>query len=190
MKKSAFITTIPATLILLIFGAGTQLNAQRGKGSAPSSAGGGHGVLTAPGQTGVSSNPGISSKPPEGISGASHGKPVDPRPVPEQKSVPQPRTSADHLTSNPKLSDKLQEIFPPGTNLSTQAAGFKNLGDFVAAAHVAHNLGIQFGDLKSKILGGKSLGQSIHELKPDVDFKSEAARAQNQAKKTLHNSGM
>jgi hypothetical protein len=94
------------------------------------------------------------------------------------------------LAANTKLSGKLQGLFPPNTNLSDAAIGIKNLGDFVAAAHVSHNLGIPFGDLKGKIASGKSLGQAIHELKPNADFNAEAARANEQAKKTIHDAGV
>jgi len=190
MKKSRFRSTISATVALLIIGSGAPLGAQKGQGGPSSSAGGSHGAIAAPGQTGGASNPGISSKPPGGTSGASHGRAVDPKAASDQKSVPPARTSADQLASNPKLSDQLQKFFPAGTNLSTEAAGFKNLGDFVAAAHVSNNLGIPFGELKGKLMNGKSLGQAIHELKPDVSSNSEASRAQIQAKKTLHDSAM
>ncbi|HEX9255994.1 MAG TPA: hypothetical protein VF938_10625, partial [Candidatus Angelobacter sp.] len=45
------------------------------------------------------------------------------------------------LSSNTKLASKLQSLLPPGTDLQTAASGFKNLGQFVAAVHVSHNLG-------------------------------------------------
>ncbi len=51
----------------------------------------------------------------------------------------------------------------------------------MAAIHVAHNLGISFTDLKDKMIGGESLGKAVHGLKPDVNAKSEAKKAQNQA---------
>ena len=57
---------------------------------------------------------------------------------------------AAKLAANPALSAKLSALLPPGTNLATASAGFKNLGQFVAAVHVSKNLGIPFDQLKAK----------------------------------------
>src|SRR5947209_8326417 len=51
---------------------------------------------------------------------------------------------ATKLAANPALSSKLSALLPPGTNLATASAGFKKLGQFVAAVHVSKNLGIPF----------------------------------------------
>jgi hypothetical protein len=87
------------------------------------------------------------------------------------------------LSSNTKLSSKLQGLLPPGTNLQQAAQGFKNLGQFVAAVHVSHNLGIPFDQLKAKVTGtgAESLGKAIHDLKPSADAKSEAKKAGKEA---------
>lgn len=98
------------------------------------------------------------------------------------------RSASERLADNPKLSGKLNDLFPAGTNLQQQAAGFKNLGEFVSAAHVSHNLGIPFEQLRTRIAGGQSLGDAIHELKPDVDRKAEAKKAREQARKDLRES--
>ena len=45
------------------------------------------------------------------------------------------------LASNPKLSAKLSALLPPGTDLTAASAGFKNLGQFVAAVHVSKRPG-------------------------------------------------
>ena len=89
------------------------------------------------------------------------------------------------LAQNTKLSAKLQTRLPTGTNLQDAAHGFKNLGQFVAATHAAHNLGVPFDQLKQQIVAGKSLGKAIHELNPDVDAKAEARKAQKQAKRDI-----
>ena len=99
------------------------------------------------------------------------------------------RSAAEHLAQNPKLSSKLNDLFPAGANLQQEAAGFKNLGEFVSAAHVSHNLGIPFDQLRTRIAGGQSLGDAIHDLKPDVDHRAEVKKAQAQAKKDLKESG-
>lgn len=87
------------------------------------------------------------------------------------------------LSSNTKLSGKLQGLLPPGTDLQTAASGFKNLGQFVAAVHVSHNLGIPFDQLKAKMQGPptESLGKAIHQLKPDANAKAETKTAKAEA---------
>jgi len=99
---------------------------------------------------------------------------------------------SERLTSNTKLASKLQGLLPPGTDLQAAAAGFKNLGQFVAAVHVSHNLGIPFDQLKAKMTGegAESLGKAIHELKPDVNAKAETKKAEAEAHEDMeHNSG-
>jgi hypothetical protein len=93
------------------------------------------------------------------------------------------KTADQKLDGNPKLSAKLQSLLPAGTDLKTAAAGFKNFGQFVAAVHVSHNLGIPFDQLKAKMTGdnAESLGKAIKELKPDADAKAEVKKAQQQA---------
>lgn len=93
------------------------------------------------------------------------------------------QTIDQKLDGNPKLSAKLQGLLPAGTDLKTAAAGFKNFGQFVAAVHVSHNLGIPFDQLKTKMTGdnAESLGKAIKELKPDADAKAETKKAQQQA---------
>jgi hypothetical protein len=91
------------------------------------------------------------------------------------------------LSSNTKLASKLQSLLPPGTDLQAAASGFKNLGQFVAAVHVSHNLGIPFDQLKAKMQGPptESLGKAIHELKPDADAKAQTKTAETEAHNDL-----
>jgi len=97
---------------------------------------------------------------------------------------------ASKLASNPQLSSKLAALLPPGTNLATASAGFKNLGQFVAAVHVSKNLGIPFDQLKAKMTGPPpmSLGKAISALDPSVNAKSALKQAEKQAKAELHSS--
>lgn len=99
-------------------------------------------------------------------------------------------TVTQHLTKNTKLASKLQSLLPPNTDLTKAADGFKNLGRFVAAVHVANNLGISFDDLKKAMMGPptESLGKAIHTLKPDVDAKAETKKADKQAKDDIEES--
>lgn len=94
---------------------------------------------------------------------------------------------ADAVQRNPQLSSRLEALLPAGMTLTDAAAGFKNQGQFIAALHVSKNLGIPFADLKAKMTGDshESLGQSIHELRPDLNesqAKDEAKKGESQAK--------
>lgn len=69
------------------------------------------------------------------------------------------------------------------TALKSDAAGFKNFGQFVAAVHVSKNLGIPFGELQAKMTGSNavSLGKAIQELKPEANAKDESKKATTEA---------
>jgi hypothetical protein len=97
---------------------------------------------------------------------------------------------SERLQDNTKLSSKLQGLLPSGTNVQQAAQGFKNLGQFVAAVHVSHNLGIPFDQLKTKMVGppSESLGKAIHALKPDVKSSDETKKAERQAKQDIDDS--
>jgi hypothetical protein len=92
------------------------------------------------------------------------------------------------LDHNSHLTTKLEGLLNlSGPNalatLKTDASGFKNFGQFMAAVHVSHNLGIPFSDLQAKMMGPNavSLGKAIQELKPDVDAKTETKKATTEA---------
>src|SRR5260370_41732663 len=112
-------------------------------------------------------------------------------------------TPGQLLTQNTQLSSKLSSLLPAGTDLQAAAAGFRNLGQFVAAVHVAHNLGIPFDQLKCTELAttaacpssmtvpskGSHLGQAIQTLKPTMstaDSKSAPKQAQKEASAHTH----
>lgn len=101
--------------------------------------------------------------------------------------------SAGQLAHNPALMSKLQALFPAGTNLQAAANGFKNLGQFVAAVHVAHNMKIPFDQLKAKMTGpnAESLGHAVRDLEPTLSsqtVKSDVKAAERQAKQDLEES--
>ena len=74
----------------------------------------------------------------------------------------------------------------PGGNLQSACSGFKNLGQCVAALHVAKNLNLSFSDLQTK-MGSESLGKAIQDLGgPNVNAKSEAKKANKQASQDLN----
>lgn len=96
--------------------------------------------------------------------------------------------ASQDLARNERLSTRLQPLFPPGTDMTVASQGFKNMGQFVAAAHVAKNLDLPFDELKARMTTGSSLGDALHALKPNMD-KSEVKRqvkaAEHQAKQDL-----
>ena len=100
------------------------------------------------------------------------------------------RTPDQLLSQNTKLSSKLASLLPAGTNLQQAAQGFKNLGQFVAAVHVGHNLGIPFDQLKAKMIGPpkESLGKAIHALKPTANSSEESKKGEKQAKQDMDDS--
>lgn len=71
------------------------------------------------------------------------------------------------LMKNENLRLKMLDRLPPDTKVIPAAAGFKNLGQFVAAVNVSHNQGIDFFALKALMVGPESmsLGQAIQQLK-------------------------
>lgn len=114
-------------------------------------------------------------------------KPPTPRAEAPTPPVKGPQAVGQQLVQKPKLAARVQLLLPPNTDLQLASAGFKNLGQFVAAAHVSNNLSIPFDQLKLRLTGTdpKSLGQAIQELKPTVNATAEVKRAEAQAKKDL-----
>ena len=91
------------------------------------------------------------------------------------------------LANNTHLASRTQALLPSGTTINEASTGFKNTGEFLAAAHVSCNLGIPFGDLKARMTGSQkvSLGKAIQELKPEANSKSEERKAKAQARADL-----
>jgi hypothetical protein len=95
------------------------------------------------------------------------------------------------LSHNTAIAAKIRTL--TGKDAETACSGFKNLGQCVAAAHVAKNLDIPggFDALKAKMTGSGSvnLGKAIQELAPGADHKAEAKKANKQASDDLNESG-
>jgi hypothetical protein len=185
-RRLKFISVVMGVAALVTAGA-ANLQAQRGAGAGhgrPASAGN-------PGQ-GKPSNPGNSGAHRPTTPRADHptkdnhpGKPT------ETAGTTGRATVSDQLARNTNLTAKLQGILPAGTDVQKASAGFKNLGQFVAAAHVSNNLDIPFDTLKGKMTGSDSmsLGQAIHELKPTADADTEARNAERAADATIKDAG-
>jgi hypothetical protein len=87
------------------------------------------------------------------------------------------------LKQNTNLAAKVASRLPQGTDLMAAAAGFRNLGQFVAAANVSNNLQISFTELKAKMMTGMSLGQAIQAVRPLTASPTvEAQRAEYDAR--------
>jgi hypothetical protein len=88
----------------------------------------------------------------------------------------------EKLQQNKELVKELQTKLP-GADVVSVADGFKDLPQFVAAAHASSNLAIPFASLKGKLLSGNrtSLRQAIQELRPAASAAIEAQRAQYDA---------
>lgn len=89
----------------------------------------------------------------------------------------------DVLSHNAAIAGKIKTL--TGEDAQTACGGFKNLGQCVAAAHVAKNLNIPggFDALKAKVTGtgAVSLGKAIEALAPSANAKSETKKANKQA---------
>ena len=90
---------------------------------------------------------------------------------------------SDVLSHNTAIAGKIKSL--TGEEAQTACNGFKNLGQCVAAAHVAKNLDIPggFDALKAKVTGtgSMSLGKAIEQLSPNANAKSETKKANKQA---------
>lgn len=87
------------------------------------------------------------------------------------------------LGHNTVIAGKIKTL--TGEDAATACDGFKNLGQCVAAAHVAKNLNIPggFDALKAKVTGtgAMSLGKAISSMAPSANSKSEVKKANKQA---------
>jgi hypothetical protein len=100
------------------------------------------------------------------------------------------RTIDQKLTANTQLAGKISNL--AGMSAQDACAGFKNLGQCVAAAHVSSNLGLKFVELKDTMLAlnpdgtpsttakPMSLGKAIQTLAPQADAKAELKKAKQQ----------
>jgi len=90
---------------------------------------------------------------------------------------------SDVLSHNTAIAGKIKAL--TGEDAQTACGGFKNLGQCVAAAHVAKNLDIPggFDALRVKMTsgGGMSLGKAIEQLSPNANAKAATKKANKQA---------
>ena len=95
---------------------------------------------------------------------------------------------SDVLSRNTAIGGKIKTL--TGEDAQTACTGFKNIGQCVAAAHVAKNRDIPggFDALKAKVTGtgAVSLGKAIKGFAPNADAKAEVKKANKQASDDLN----
>jgi hypothetical protein len=178
MKKSFFSWSLTFAAMLVF-----SLSALAQHGAA--GAGAGRPAGAGPGSTGA----------PTGVGSENAGRPSDVGSAGMSHSSMGSQSPATVL-NNSKLGSSLTNalsksgISVPGGNLKTACSGFKNLGQCIAAMHVAKNLDIPggFDALKDKMTGTNavSLGKAIQELNPNANAKSESKKANKQANQDMN----
>jgi hypothetical protein len=157
--------------------------------------GGGAGMGAGATGGGVGNSMGHSSKG-SSNSSATHGNP-------NASGTSQKPTVNDILIKNPAIGDKITAL-TGATSAADACTGFKNLGQCVAAAHVAKNLdGGNFYCLRQAMTGtaapsgttcsttgSMSLGKAIQTLYPQTNASTESKKGQNQASQDLKSSGV
>jgi hypothetical protein len=105
-------------------------------------------------------------------------------PVPPAHTAVAVNPIASKIASHPQLNAKITALLPPHTTLNQASAGFKNQGQFIAALHVSHNLGIPFKALKADMtVRHMSLGRSIQDLRhtSKSSATTQASKAEHEA---------
>jgi hypothetical protein len=177
MKKNWFRWSL-AFAAMLVFSVSALSQHGAGGAGAGRPTGAGPGSVGAPSGVG----PGTTGRPSDvGSSGIGHSS----------MGSQSPTTVLDNSKLNTSLTNSLAKsgVLIPGGDLKTACSGFKNLGQCVAAMHVAKNLNLSFDDLKNKMTGSNSekLGKAIQDLGgPNVNAKSEAKKANKQASQDLN----
>ncbi len=86
----------------------------------------------------------------------------------------------------PALQKRAKQVLNPGAKLELAAADFQSVEQFMTVAHAARNTGVPFMVLKDRVVNQKTtLVDAIRQSKPDVDAKSEVARAKAAAEQDL-----
>ena len=121
---------------------------------------------------------------------------------PNTNGTSQKPTVNDILSKNPAIGSKITDL--TGAASATDACtGFKNLGQCVAAAHVAKNIdGGNFYCLRQAMtktsaptgvtcatIGTMSLGKAIQTLYPQADASTESKKGTTEANQDLKSSG-
>lgn len=162
-------------LVVLALATASPVFAQRSHPGGPPAGGG-------PGGGGPGGGPGSNGP---GVGPGGHGPGNAPSTSEMMHSSP-----SDVLSHNTAIAGRIKAL--TGQDAATACSGFKNLGQCVAAAHVAQNLNLPggFDALKAKMTGtgGVSLGKAIEQLVPNANAKAESKKANKQAEQDLSDS--
>lgn len=181
MRKSRFIVPVAAALLMGV----SLASFAAGNGGGGGGGGGGHGGDHSSDRGSEHSSAGKSEQ--RGGSDDAKGAHDKHHAGTDKDSAKGKRTAADQLAAHPKLADRLAQLTgKTPAELQAAAAGFKNFGQFTAAAHVSHNLGLSFDDLKAEMnKDGGSLGKAIKTLSPKSNPDAEETKANKQAQDDL-----
>ena len=110
--------------------------------------------------------------------------------VPAVVEAPAPESSPKLVmtipVSAPELHARLKPVLARGTKLPLAVEGFTSAEQFATVAHAARNTQVPFILLKHRVLAeGQSLEAAIRASKPDLDAKSEVARARSAARSDI-----
>ena len=88
--------------------------------------------------------------------------------------------------SAPELHRVMKPVLARGTKLPLAVQGFSSAEQFATVAHAARNTQVPFILLKHRVLTeGQSLEEAIRASKPDLDARTEVARARDAARSDL-----
>lgn len=171
MRKTSLLCCLVASALLA---ANDVALAQRGQGGGQGQGGAqGQGQGQGGGQGQGKANP------------ASPSKPSADQTKEKEQARAKSRAATDELRKNPKLAESMSDLLP-GQNLETASSGFRNVGQFMAAAQVSKNTGIPFAELKARMVDrDMSLGQAIKDARPELDAPAEARKAEVAARERM-----
>jgi hypothetical protein len=116
----------------------------------------------------------VSAKPPAASAVAT-------APVPAAPLVPV--AWQDQLQKGTYLGEKLKTRLPDGTDLLVASNGFRDLQQFVSAVAAAHNLQLNFDELKRRVVtDGKGLAHAIDAMRKVASATIEEQRAEYEAR--------
>ena len=93
-----------------------------------------------------------------------------------------PAPGKPDYSNTPTQSSRFAALVPSDMSATEACSGFKSTTECAVALHAAHNVGIPFKDLKTRMTRGETLGAAIHHLKPGADAGAEVSRAEEQAR--------
>jgi hypothetical protein len=94
-------------------------------------------------------------------------------------------TAASPAAERAEHDTRLATVTPSGMTTQGACLGFQSVAACAATMHASHNLDLSFADLKSRVTGGQKLAAAIHSLKPEANARSEARKAEGQARVDL-----